>query len=90
VGPSRKVCGSTLNYQPSVYFSNVDSTSGCVWRLQVIAAVVAVIVGGAFIRQSFWYHQNLDGLIRIPFVFGSFMIGLLIVGFGISLLLPKR
>jgi len=66
------------------------SPDGCAWRLKVIAAVVAVIIGGAFIRQSFWYHRHLDALVRIPYVFGSFMIGLVIIGFGIGLLLPSR
>ena len=69
---------------------HVDSISGCAWRLRIIAAIVAFVVGGAFLWQSTRYHRDIDAIMRIPFVFGSLAIGLIVIGFGVRVLLPKR
>lgn len=58
-------------------------------RFRIIAAAVAFIVAALFFRQSVWYHHNLDALIRIPYVFGAAIIGMLVAGLGIRLLLPR-
>jgi hypothetical protein len=64
--------------------------TGCSWNLRVAGAIVAFIAGAFFIRQSLWYHDHLDSIVRIPFVFGALLIGLAIIGLGIRLLLPDR
>lgn len=52
-------------------------------------AVAALIVGAVFLQRAFWYHRHFDAIIRIPFVFGSLIIGLIIAAVGIRLLLVK-
>jgi hypothetical protein len=57
--------------------------------LRIIAAVIFFFLAVLCFRQSVWYDQHLDAIIRIPFVFGAAIIGMLVAGVGIRLLLPK-
>jgi hypothetical protein len=58
--------------------------------MRLTGAIIAFIGGGLFIRQAGRYDREMDAIIRIPFVFGAFVIGVLTIGFGIWLLLPQR
>ena len=67
----------------------MQSASGCERTIRIVGGVAALIAGGFFIYRSFWFHRNFDALLRIPFVFGSFLIGLFIAGIGLRLLLTR-
>jgi hypothetical protein len=58
-------------------------------RFRIIAAGVFFLLAVLCFRQSVWYHHHFDAIIRIPFVFGAAIIGMLVAGIGIRILLPK-
>jgi len=59
------------------------------FRIRLIAAAVFFLLAMLCFRQSLWYDKHLDAIIRIPFVFGAAIIGLLVAGIGLRILLPK-
>ena len=57
--------------------------------IRLTLGIAALVVGAIFVRYAFWFHHSFDAIIRIPFVLGSLVIGLLIAGAGLRLLLFK-
>jgi hypothetical protein len=67
----------------------VATPEGCLSGMRIAGAIASFIAGGLFLRQMARYDREMDAIIRIPFVFGALIIGLLLIGFGIWLLVPK-
>ncbi len=65
----------------------MDSVAGCARTVRITGAILALIIGAAFLHRAWWFHKNFDAIVRIPFVFGCLLIGLFIAGAGIRLLL---
>jgi len=68
----------------------VVTTSGCGWLLRASGAIAAFIVAALSFQQAVWYHRHIDELMRIPFVFGAAIIGLLFVAAGIYCVIPSQ